>query len=111
MYDRSGKLVRECEWINGIEGDIHIDYEGNGSESLNIGMKHLKLTDNCVFVDWDVSWFLNLESIEIGNDCFESVETFKIDGLNRLITIKMETIHLLRIRINIEMTHRNHFTY
>ena len=30
-----------------------------------------------------------LELIEIGNDCFESVQTFKIDGLNRLKTIKI----------------------
>ena len=87
VYDRYGKLVNECEWINGIESDI--DYEGNGSEPLNMGMKHLKLTDKCVLVDWDVSLLLNLESIEIGNECFESVRTFKIDGLNRLKTIKI----------------------
>ena len=30
-----------------------------------------------------------LESIEIGNECFESVQTFQIDGLNRLKTIKI----------------------
>ena len=30
-----------------------------------------------------------LESIEIGNDCFGSVRTFQIDGLNRLKTIKI----------------------
>ena len=30
-----------------------------------------------------------MESIEIGNDCFESVQTFKIDGLNRLKSIKI----------------------
>ena len=88
VYDRYGILVNECFWVNGIESDIE-DYEGNGSEPLNIGMKHLKLTDNCVLVDWDVSWLLNLESIEIGDDCFESVKTFKIDGLNRLKTIKI----------------------
>ena len=85
VYDRSGKFVKECEWVNGIESDA--DYKGNGSEPLNIGIKHLKLTDNCVLDDWNVSWFLNLESIEIGDDCFESVETFQIDGLNRLKTI------------------------
>ena len=88
VFDRCGRLVNECEWVNGIESDIK-EYEGDGSGPLNIGMKHLKLTDNCVLVDWDVSWFLNLESIEIGDDCFESVETFKIDGLNRLKTIKI----------------------
>ena len=87
VYDRSGKLVKEFEWVNGIESDI--DYEGDGSEPMNMGMKHLKLTDNCALDNWDVSWLLNLESIEIGNDCFESVETFEIDGLNRLKTIKI----------------------
>ena len=87
VYDRSGKLVKECEWVNGTESDT--DYEGDGSEPLNIGMKHLKLTDNCVLADWDISWFLNVESIEIGDDCFGSVQTFQIDGLNRLKTIKI----------------------
>ena len=87
VYDRYGNLVKECEWYNGIESDT--DYEGNGSEPLNMGIKHLKLTNNCVLVDWDVSWFMNLESIEIGDDCFKSVQTFQIDGLNRLKTIKI----------------------
>ena len=35
------------------------------------------------------SRFSIVESIEIGNDCFESVKTFKIDGLNRLKSIKI----------------------
>ncbi|CBK25291.2 uncharacterized protein [Blastocystis hominis] len=89
VYDRYGKLVNECEWYNGIECDIDEKYEGDGSKPLNIGMKHLKLIDNCVLVDWDVSLLYNLESIEIGDECFESVKTFKIDGLNRLKTIKI----------------------
>ena len=86
VYDRKGQLVNDCEWINGIESDV---YEGDGSEPLTMGIKHLKLTDSCVLVDWNASWFLNLESIEIGDECFESVETFQIDGLNRLKTIKI----------------------
>ena len=88
VYDRYGKLVNECEWVNGIESDIE-DYEGNGSEPLIIGMKHLKLTDNCVLDGWNVSWLLNFKSIEIGTDCFGSVKAFKIDGLNQLKTIKI----------------------
>ena len=86
VYDRKGNLLKECFWVNGIESDI---YEGDDSKPLNIGIKHLKLTDKCVLVEWDVSWFLNLESIEIGNNCFASVKTFQIDGLNRLKTIKI----------------------
>ena len=88
VYDLSGNFVKECLWYNGIESDIE-DYEGDGSEPMNIGMKHLKLTNNCVLVDWDVSLFLNLESIETGNDCFVPIRKFKIDGLNRLKTLKI----------------------
>ena len=87
MYDRRDNLLKDCLWYNGRE--IGIYYGGNGSEPLNIGMKHLKLSDNCVLVDWDVSLLYNLESIEIGNECFGSIQTFKIDGLNRLKTIKI----------------------
>ena len=87
VYDLSGKLMKECEWVNGIESNNDTDYEGDGSKLRNIRMKHLKLTDNCVLVDWDVSLFYCLESIKIGNDSFGSVKTFKIDGLNRLKTL------------------------
>ena len=38
---------------------------------------------------FDFSRFTQVESIEIGDDCFASVKTFKIDGLNRLKTIKI----------------------
>ena len=38
---------------------------------------------------FDFSRFSIIESIEIGNDCFGSVKTFKIDGLNELKTIKI----------------------
>ena len=38
---------------------------------------------------FDFSRFSRVKSIEIGNDCFGSVQTFKIDGLSRLKTIKI----------------------
>ena len=37
----------------------------------------------------DFSRFTLVESIEIGDECFGSVKTFQIDGLNRLKTIKI----------------------
>ena len=37
----------------------------------------------------DLNRFEWLQSIEIGDECFESVKTFKIDGLNLLKTIKI----------------------
>ena len=44
---------------------------------------------NTDFTTFDFSRFTQVESIEIGNDCFASVQTFKIDGLNRLKTIEI----------------------
>ena len=38
---------------------------------------------------FDFSRFNIIESIDIGDDCFGSVQTFKIEGLNRLKTIKI----------------------
>ena len=38
---------------------------------------------------FDFSRFSIVESIEIGNNCFGSVQTFQIDGLNRLKTLKI----------------------
>ena len=86
VYDRKERIMKECNWYYGIEC---VFYEGNGSKPLNVGMKQLKLTENCVLTDWDVSWFLDLESIEIGNNNFGSVQTFKIDGLSKLKTLKI----------------------
>ena len=46
----------------------------------------------CTGIDYtifDFSRFIRVESIEIGNECFGSVQTFQIDGLNRLKTIKI----------------------
>ena len=48
--------------------------------------------NSCNDIDYtifDFSRFSIVELITIGNDCFESVQTFKIDGLNRLKTIKI----------------------
>ena len=38
---------------------------------------------------FDFSRFIQVESIEIGDDSFSSVQTFKIDGLNRLKSLKI----------------------
>ena len=98
VYDRYGKLVKECVWYN--ENEIDIDnYEGDGSKPMNIGIKHLKLSNNCILKDWNVSLLLNLESIEIEDDCFESVQTFKMDGLNQLKSLKIEESFLSTNRL------------
>ena len=60
---------------------------------MNSSITSIVLPDwTCNDVDYtifDFSRFTLLESIEIGNDSFESVKTFQINGLNRLKTIKI----------------------
>ena len=99
VYDRKGWFMKECLWYYGIESNIE-EYCGDGSETLSIEISHMKLTDNCVLVDWDISLLSNLESIEIGNKCFESVQTFQIDGLNRLKTIKIGNNSFTQVKWN-----------
>ena len=57
-----------------------------GVTSITIANKSCNDMNYTIF---DFSQFALVESIEIGNDCFESVKTFQIDGLNRLKTIKI----------------------
>ena len=41
------------------------------------------------YTTFDFSRFTRVESIEIGDDCFASVQRFQIDGLNRLKSLKI----------------------
>ena len=68
--------------------DIHNSGELN---ALNLKVTELVICSNSCneLNELDLNKFEWLESIEIGKDCFESVETFKIDGLKRLKTIKI----------------------
>ena len=49
----------------------------------------MKLNDNCILNDFDISLFLNLEELIIGNNCFENINQFNIDGLNHLKSLKI----------------------
>ena len=58
---------------------------------VSLQVTDLTISSNCCndLNALDLNRFKWLRSIEIGNDCFGSVQTFKIDGLNRLKTIKI----------------------
>ena len=55
-------------------------------KQTNIRVTDLIISSNCCndLNALDLNRFKCLRSIEIGDDCFESVKTFKIDGLNQL---------------------------
>ena len=58
---------------------------------VSLQMTDLTISSNCCndLNALDLNRFECLRSIEIGDYCFGSVKTFKIDGLNRLKTIKI----------------------
>ena len=69
-----------------------IEIHNNGELSaIDLKVTELVICSNSCndLNELDLNNFTWLESIEIGKDCFESVKTFKIDGLNRLKTIKI----------------------
>ena len=58
---------------------------------VSLQVSDLTISSNCCnnLNALDLNRFEWLRSIEIGDDCFGSVKTFKIEGLNRLKTIKI----------------------
>ena len=62
-------------------------------QSINSAVRIIAIPDwTCNDIDYtifDFSRFTQVESIEISNNCLVSVKTFKIDGLNRLKSIKI----------------------
>ena len=83
---------------------IHIDVNESLSQLIPIPLNDLSELDSSIsnlnipnwsfnnelnMIELNLNRFLNLESIEIGNDCFESVQTFHIEGLNRLQRLKI----------------------
>ena len=59
------------------------------SSIINMNIPSWSFNNELSMIELNLNRFENLESIEIGNDCFESVQTFKIEGLNRLQSLKI----------------------
>ena len=78
-FDNEGNEIFEGNWYHGNR----IEYE------QTIQAKRLTLNDECILNDYDVSLFLNLEELIIGDDSFENVELFNINGLNHLKSLKI----------------------
>ena len=60
---------------------------------ISLGVTRLVISSNCgnELTELDLSKFESLRSIEIGNECFQSVQTFSINGLHRLKSVKIES--------------------
>ena len=75
-----------------LAAPLRINVTGSTKWSdVSLEVTDLTISSNCCndLNALDLNRFEWLRSIEIGNECFGSVKTFKIDGLNRLKTIKI----------------------
>ena len=71
---------------------LRINVTGSAKWSdVSLQVSDLTISSNCCndLNALDLNRFKWLQSIKIGDDCFELVKTFQIDGLNRLKTIKI----------------------
>ena len=59
------------------------------SSLSNLNIPNWSFNNELNMIELNLNRFENLESIEIGNDCFGSVQRFEIEGLNRLKSLKI----------------------
>ena len=103
--EKTGIATRECEWKDGKEVSgvdlndgwynvvpLHINVSNPiDLENLSLEVTDLTICSNCCndLTVLDLNRFEWLRSIKIGDDCFSRVQTFKMDGLNRLESLKI----------------------
>ena len=76
--------------LNSILPLVSNELESFDTAVTSVNIPNFSCNDNSYTV-FDFSRFPLVESIEIGNDCFGSVKTFKIDGLSD----KWKSFHIL----------------
>ena len=84
-FDNEGNVIFEGNWYHGNR--IEESYEGDG-RNLSIRVKSLKLNKS-ILNDFDISLFMYLEELIIGDECFNNVTQFAIDGMDHLKSIKI----------------------
>ena len=70
------------------------------SSLINLNIPSWSFNNELNMIELNLNRFENLESIEIGNDCFESVQTFKIEGLNRLQSLIIGMNSFTQVKLN-----------
>ena len=70
------------------------------SSLSNLNIPNWSFNNELNMNELNLNRFENLESIEIGNNCFESVQTFKIEGLNRLQSLKIGRYSFTQVKLN-----------
>ena len=70
------------------------------SSIINLNIPNWSFNNELNMIELNLNRFLNLESIEIGDDCFGSIQRFEIDGLNRLQRLKIGNNSFTQVKLS-----------
>ena len=70
------------------------------SSISNLHIPSWSFNNELNMIELNLNRFMNLESIEIGDDCFGSIQSFQIEGLNRLQSLKIGNNSFTQVKLN-----------
>ena len=70
------------------------------SSIINMNIPSWSFNNELNMIELNLNRFVNLESIEVGNDCFGSIQRFEIEGLNRLKRLKIGNDSFTQVKSN-----------
>ena len=92
QYDRNGVVVYDGEWLNDIPLEKRVKIV-SATVLLHNHVEELCVIDGCCNEDGlkelDLSVFVNLRELKVGNECFESVKKVSICGLRELESVEI----------------------
>ena len=70
------------------------------SSISNLNIPSWSFNNELSMIELNLNRFMYLESIIIGNECFGSIQTFEIEGLNRLQRLKIGNNSFTQFKLN-----------
>ena len=92
QYDRNGVVVYDGEWLNDAPLEKRIEVT-SVTVLLHNHVEELRVIDGCCneegLKELDLSGFVSLRELKVGNECFEYVKEVKLIGLSELESVEI----------------------
>ena len=93
QYDRNGAVVFDGEWLNdGHEFGSPVQFTGENTSLHSLVRELVVCNECCNEEEWkvlDFSFAYRLESLQVGNDCFQHVDEVSLVGLKHLVKVEI----------------------
>ena len=92
LYDRNGVVVYDGEWLNDAPLEKRVEVT-SATVLLHNHIEALSVSNGCCndedLMELDLSGFVNLRELKVGDECFENVEEVKMIGLSELESVEI----------------------